>query len=66
MASVSGVVPKACQVELWRRSYIGVCSGSVCGVDLCRRNYFGVCSGGVCGNDLCHKVILVFAEDVSV
>ena len=30
VASVSGVVPKACQVELWRRSYIDVCSGGVC------------------------------------
>ena len=39
VASVSGVVPKACQVELWRRSYIGVCSGGVCGTDLCRRSY---------------------------
>ena len=29
VASVSGVVPKACQVESWRRSYIGVCRGGV-------------------------------------
>ena len=47
VASVSGVVSKACQVELWRHSYIGVCSGGVCGIDLCRRNYIGVCRGGV-------------------
>ena len=47
VASVSGVVSKACQVELWRHSYIGVCSGGVCGIDLCRRSYIGVCRGGV-------------------
>ena len=48
VASASGVVPKACQVELWRRSYIGVCRGGVCESDLCRRSYIGVCRGGVC------------------
>ena len=30
MASASGVVPNVCQVDLWRRSYIGVCRGGVC------------------------------------
>ena len=47
VASVSGVVSKACQVELWRRSYIGVCRGGVCESDLWRRSYIGVCRGGV-------------------
>ena len=39
VASVFGVVPKACQVESWRRSYIGVCRGGVCESDLRRRSY---------------------------
>ena len=38
VASVSGVVPKACQVELWRRSYIAVCRGGVSANDLWRRS----------------------------
>ena len=53
--SVSGVVPKACQVESWRRSYIGVCRGGVCESDLWRRSYIGVCRGGVCESDLCRR-----------
>ena len=48
VASAPGVIPKACEVESCRRSYIGVCSGGVCVSDLCRRSYIGVCSGGVC------------------
>ena len=55
VASVSGVVPKACQVESWRRSYIGVCRGGVCESDLWRRSYIGVCRGGVCDSDLCRR-----------
>ena len=43
VASVSGMVPKACQVQSWRRSSIGVCRGGVCESDLCRRSYIGVC-----------------------
>ena len=54
-ASVSGVVPKACQVELWRRSYIGVCRGGVCESDLRRRSYICVCTGRVCESDLCRR-----------
>ena len=30
LASASRMVPKACQVESWSRSYIGACRGSVC------------------------------------
>ena len=33
--------------DLWRRSYFGICSGSVCVRDLWRRSYIGVCRGGV-------------------
>ena len=55
VASASGVVPKACQVESWRRSYIGVCRGGVSESDLCRRSYIGVCRGGVCESDLCRR-----------
>ena len=55
VASVSGVVPKACQVESWRRSSIGVCRGGVCESDLWRRSYIGVCRGGVCASDLCRR-----------
>ena len=53
VASAPGVIPKACQVDSCRRSYIGVCRGAVSVIDLCRRSYFGVCRGGVCVSDLC-------------
>ena len=46
VASASGVIPKACQVDSCRRIYIGVCGG-VCEIELCRRIYIGVCRGGV-------------------
>ena len=52
VASAPEVIPKACEVESCRRSYIGVCKGVVCESDLCRRSYIGVCRGGVCGSDL--------------
>ena len=52
VASVPGVVPKVCQVDSYRRSYIGVCKGGICESDLCRRNYFGVRRGGVFESDL--------------
>ena len=55
VASASGVVLKACEVDSRRRSYIGVCSGGVCASDLCRRSYIGICSGGVCVIDVCHR-----------
>ena len=55
VASASGAAPKACQVESWRHSYIGVCRGGVCEIDLCRRSYIGVCRGGVCVSDLCRR-----------
>ena len=55
VASAPGVIPKACEVESCRRSYIGVCRGGVCGSDLCRRSYIGVCRGGVCVSDLCRR-----------
>ena len=58
VASVSGVVPKACQVESWRRSYFGVCRGGVCVSDLCRRSYIGICRGGVCESDLCRRTYI--------
>ena len=52
VASASGLVPKSCQVESCRRSYIGVCSGGVCVSALWRRSYIGVCRRGVCVSDL--------------
>ena len=56
VASASGVIPKACQVDSCRRSYIeGVRRGGVCVTDLCRRSYIGVCRGGVCVRDLCRR-----------
>ena len=55
VASASGVVPKACQVDSCRRSYIGVCRGGVSVSDLCRRTYIGVCRGGVGVTDLCRR-----------
>ena len=48
VASAPGVIPKACQVDSCRRSYIGVCSGGVCVSDLCRRSYIGVRGRGLC------------------
>ena len=35
-----------CVSGLWRRSFIGVCSGGVCVSDLWHRSYIGVCRGG--------------------
>ena len=55
VASASGVIPKACQVDSCRHIYIGVCSGDVCEIELCRRIYIGVCRGGVCVMDLCRR-----------
>ena len=54
-ASASGVVPKACPVESWRGSYIGVWRGGVCVSDLRRRSYNGICRGGVCEGGLCRR-----------
>ena len=55
VASASGVVPKACQVDSCRRRYIGICRGGVNASDLCRRSYIGVCRGGVSVSDLCRR-----------
>ena len=52
--------------DLCRRSYIGVCRGSVCVSDLCRRSYIRVCGGSVCVTVCVAAVILVSAEEVSV
>ena len=47
VASAPEVIPKACEVESCRRSYIGVCRGGVCDSDLWCRSYIGVCGGCV-------------------
>ena len=47
VASASGVVQKASQVDSRRRSYIGIWRGGVCVTNLRRRSYIGVCRGGV-------------------
>ena len=52
VASASGVVLKACEVDSRRRSYIGICRGGVNASDLCRRSYIGVRRRGVCVSDL--------------
>ena len=52
VASASGVVPKACQVDSLSPQLIGVCRGGVSVSDLCRRSFIGVCRGGVCVKDL--------------
>ena len=67
VASASGVVPKACKVDSWRHSYIGVCRGGVSVSDLCRGSFVGVCRGGVCVSDGRRRsyCIFVFAEEVS-
>ena len=41
--------------DLCRRSFIGVCRGSVSVSDLWRRSYIGVCRGSVCVSDLCRR-----------
>ena len=48
VASAPGVIPKTCEVESCRRSYIGVCRGGVWECDLWRRSYIGVRRRGVC------------------
>ena len=55
VATASGAVPKACQVDPCRRSYIGVCRVGVCVSGLCRRSYIGVCRVGVCVSGLCRR-----------
>ena len=58
VASAPGVIPKACQVDSCRRSYIGVCRGGVCESDLCRRSYIGVCRGSVSASDLWRRIYI--------